>query len=480
MSPEPSPTPKTGGWVRLLIAFVVAFDVAAFFQWADGAFQSEFGGHPEEAAHYLSGLHVRDAAMHGPAAALRHAPAFDIAQGGWMLIFGSSRIAALLFMAALATATATLVFWTVRREFGDWAAAVASLVWLCAPAVRESYETILPEQFSAFALTGTGLLWARLMDGGNLRRTSVTNWIGVVATLVGGSVLAFAGAVALKVVPGDPSAATLYLEECASALGIATAVFALAGMAIRRRSDARTGATWVAMSALIAGVLLVRWMKAGLPDVRVFIIATPALAMFAARGAVSLAGVVGSQGAVIGGHSRRKALWIFLLLLLALPQDLLHLRQKDWQGFGPVALTLIEQSGSPSRVLVVSDRRGEGLLLAEIAMHDGTRKITIERGSETLADSAATAPDGKPSERFLDDEQLLAHLTSGGIRYIVLDSAVPAEMHAGYHDQVLRVLEDNVRSFWPIYDARIIRDGEPMGHPLRIFRVMKPDDAPAQ
>ena len=491
MSSETVLIPKSRSWVRLLIAFVIAFDVAAFFQWADGAFQSEFGGHPDEAAHYLSGTRVRDAALHvwdrtsedglfHPVAALRRTPAFEVALGGWMLVFGTSRIAVLLFMAALAAATTALIFGAVRRELGDWAAVVASLVWLCAPAVRESYGTILPEQFGAIILTGAALLWARLMDAGNLRRITVSKWIGKAAALGCGCVVAFAFAVALKIAPGDPRAALSFLKECASVLGIATVAFAISGAVVRRRSDAPPGTTWVAVIALVAGVLFARWMKAGNPDVRVLIVATPALAMLAARGAVSLAGIVGSQTAIAGEHSRRRALWIFLLLLLALPPDLLHPRQKDWRGFGPVALTLIEESHGPARVLVVSDPRGEGMLLSEFAMRDRARQITVERGSRTLTESTSSEPNGMPAQRFLEDEQLFAYLLSGRIRYIVLDSAVPQDVRAGYHDQMLRVLEGNVRSFWPITDSPIIRDGEPMGHPLRIFRVMKSDDAQLQ
>src|ERR1043166_10128302 len=127
MSPASAPAPKARGWVRLLIAFVVAFDIAAFFQWADGAFQSEFGGHPDEAAHYVNGVRVRDVAVRAwdharsgggislrqPASALTRTPVFDVAQGGWMLAFGTSRIAVLLFMAALAAGTALLIFSTV-------------------------------------------------------------------------------------------------------------------------------------------------------------------------------------------------------------------------------------------------------------------------------------------------------------------------------------------------------------------------------
>jgi len=491
MSSETIPSPKSRRWLRVLIAFVVAFDAAAFFQWADGAFQSEFGGHPDEGTHYATAVHVRDAAMHmrdrarsngaqHPLAALRRTPAFDFVQGGWMLVFGTSRIAALLFMAALAAAVTTLIFCTVRGEFGNWAAVVASLLWLCAPAVRESYETISPELFGAFVLTGAALLWARLLDERRLRRTAASRWISAVATFGFGCVfVAYAFPAPRTPWPGNLGAALSALKECVHAIGFAVAAFALAGMVIRRRSDARTGTVWGVMAVLSIGVLLLRWLVAGL-QVRHLIIAMPALAMLAARGAVSLAKTVGSQTAITREFSRRKALWLFLLLLLALTPDLLSPWQKDWQGFGPIARTLMEESRGAARVLVVSDPRGEGMFLSEIAMRDRARQITVECGSETLTDPSGSATHGRPVERFLEDEQLFAHLTSGRIRYIVLDSAVPQDVRAGYHDQIQRVLENNVRSFWPIYDSPIIRDGEPMGHPLRIFRVMQSEGAQLQ
>jgi hypothetical protein len=470
---------KSRGWIRLLIAFIVAFDVAAFFQWVDGAFQSEFGGHPDEAMHYVGGVRVHDAALHTwararsggglslrqPAAALRRTPAFDIAEGAWMLAFGTSRIAVLLFMATLAAATALLIFGTVRREFGEWAAVVAATLWLCAPAVRESYETVLPGLAGALFFTGAMLLWARMIDEGR-------PWLTAVG---GGFVVVVALADTFSFRAGDPQAALLFLKECAFVLGIAAAVFAIVGVVIRRHPDGRRSTVCVALAALVAGVLFARWMQAGVPDSRILVVATPALAILATRGAVSLAGIVGSRNAAIGELSRRRALWLLLLMLLTLPSHLLNRRQKDWAGFGPVALTLVEQSSGPARVLIVSDPRGEGMLISEIAMRDGARQVRVERGSQTLVESGGPELRVRPPERFLEDEQLLAHLTAGSIRYIVLDSAVPGASRAGYHDQALRVLESNVRNFWPIYDSPIIRDGEPMGHPLRIFRVLPSD-----
>ncbi|MEO6788207.1 MAG: hypothetical protein ABI318_18945, partial [Chthoniobacteraceae bacterium] len=320
MPPDDAPAPKSRGWMRLLIVFVVAFDVAAFFQWADGAFQSEFGGHPDEAVHYLTSLRVRDAAVHDwerarsgggisvrqPIAALKRTPVFDVAQGGWMLVFGTSRIAVLLFMATLAAATATLIFSAVRRELGGWAAIVAAVVWLFAPAVRESYGTILPGQFGAFTMTAALLLWARWMNAGSLRHAAVSKWLGRAAVLGGGSVLALALAVTLKLLPGDPHAALSFLKESAFVPGIAVAAFALAGAVIRPRSETRPGAVWVAMTALVAGVLLARWMKAGVPDMRTLIVATPALAMLATRGAVLLGRIVATQKAGTGGSQSRR------------------------------------------------------------------------------------------------------------------------------------------------------------------------------
>ncbi len=485
MSTDPAPPQKIRPWVRLLIAFVVAFDVAAFFQWADGAFHSEFGGHPDAAAHYVSGIRVHDSALRTweraragggisvgePISALRRTSAFDVAQGAWMLVFGTSRVAALLFMAMLAAATATLIFGTVRRELGDWAGVVASVLWLAAPVVRQSYETLLPGVLGAFVFTGALVLWARLIDAPGPRLARVGRWLGVAVILGGGCVLALALAVAFKLRPGDPQSAMHFLTECAFVLGIAAAAFAVAGLVIPRGPGTQATTLWIAMGALVAGVLLARWMKVGVPDVRLLVVATPALAMLATRGAVSLARIVESGTMPEADRSRRRALWLVLLLLLALPPSLLDWPRKEWHGFAPIAHTLIDEAHGPARVLVVSDPRGEGMLISEIAMGDAARQISVERGSETLVESASATPAGKPLERFLEDEQLLAHLTAGNIRYIVLDSSVPSTSRAGYHDQAVRVIEGNIRSFWPVFENPIIRDGEPQGHPLRIFRV---------
>lgn len=488
MTTDHASAPKGYGWLHALIAIIIAFDAAALFQWADGALKSEFGAHPEEARNYLAGVHARDSFRRVPEREGGHSGVsvvsasgqrrgFLLLLGGWMTVAGTSRIAVMLLMTTLAACTATLIFCAVRRELGGLAAGAASLLWLSAPAVRGSYETIMPEQFSAFVLTGAALLWARMMDETDIKRAAAAKWIGNAALLAVVAVLGAAFMSVVKVGPGDSRAASLFLRECVSVSGVGVLSFAIVGMALRSRSEVRMSATWTALSALVAGVLFSRWMKSDIADVRVLIIATPALAMLAARGAIALASVIVPRAAPDTELPRRCVLWIILLLLLALPSYLLSPWQKDWHGFGQIAASLIETAHGPARVLVVSDPRGEGMLLSELAMRDRARKITIERGSETLVESVNGSDGPKvsvpPAERFHEDEQLFADLTSGRIAYIVLDSAVPIETRAGYHDQLRRVIEDNVRIFWPIADSPFFRDGEPMGHPLRIFRVMQ-------
>ena len=86
-------------------------------QWSAGAYRSEFGAHPDESAHYVTGLMVRQYVAgrapqppfafarayyeHYPKVAIGHwPPAFYLLQTGWTLLFSASRISVLLLMAA--------------------------------------------------------------------------------------------------------------------------------------------------------------------------------------------------------------------------------------------------------------------------------------------------------------------------------------------------------------------------------------------
>jgi hypothetical protein len=194
---EPAPSTHLRSFVRIVIVFIVVFDVAFLWQKLSGAHTSEFGAYPEEGAHCITGLFVRDGIMaavdfartgfegspvqkardfaaefraHYPRVLFGATPpAFHVAEGIWTVPFGTSRLSFLLFMAFLAAIVATVIFEAVNRRYGLWAASGAALLWICLPLVRESYGMLMPEMLSALFLLGAALTWGSYLDRGRKR-----------------------------------------------------------------------------------------------------------------------------------------------------------------------------------------------------------------------------------------------------------------------------------------------------------------------
>ena len=194
---EPKKSFRITAPLRILIVFLVAFDLAFVGQKLGGAYESEFGAHPDEAAHCVTGLFVRDAIaagwdyarggfhgspieagrtfadtfyLHYPKVALGvWPPAFHTVQALWTFPFGVSRVSLLLLMAALAGAVATLIFEVIRRDFGVWAGAVGALVWLCGPLVREHTALLMAEMLSALTMFAATVLWGKFLEMGRAR-----------------------------------------------------------------------------------------------------------------------------------------------------------------------------------------------------------------------------------------------------------------------------------------------------------------------
>jgi hypothetical protein len=114
------------------------------------------------------------------------------------------------------------------------------------------------------------------------------------------------------------------------------------------------------------------------------------------------------------------------------------------------------------------------MFISELAINDRQTGFTIETGSMSLAEHGEPPGDPRKSrERFPDDGALLNYLTTGRIQYVVVDDALPYSERAGYHDQIRRILEDNVRNFWPILESPITRGGEIFGRPAKLYRVIR-------
>ena len=527
-------------WARLIIVFVVAFDLAAFWQWMGGAYQSEFGGHPDEGAHYVSGLAMQDFisgrigtrdAIAGtaksmpvendeatgvnagrPAFFASRLAAFSIALSGWTFAFGASRLAVLLLVAAFAAGVATLLYDSVREEFGDWAAMAAALLWLCAASIRESYGLLMPEMLGGLAMLGAALAWGSFLDRGRRRDAlafgilaAISIWTegaGVAALVMAGVSLLWmrlwirlarwdvwlAGALPVLsmlcvrkhyaaqfdfTAGAVAHAATFYTEKLAFVAGIAVAVFAVIGVAFRCFSRGERRRRWMAIASLPVSVLAYHCVASGHLEERHAVAAAPCLILLAMAGVKSISVLTSARVADAAERRRRESLWMLLLVLLVLPFEVMKVRAKEFDGFGPIARTLIDEAPRDARILISSDATGEGMFLSELAMNGWRHGFAIELASTSLVADGENGGDlADLRDRFAEDRELLAYLTAGRIQYIVLDDPVTMKQRAGYHDQIRRVIENNVRSFWPLHAHPITRDGEVQLRPIQIFRVI--------
>ena len=540
--------PRLTAALWLLIGFAVAFDVAFLWQRASGAYASEFGAHPDEAAHYVTGLFVRDAITavptvvsqrsitplkafgpnapggfyeHYPKVALGvWPPGFYVAQSAWTLPFGVSRTSILILMAMLAGGVGVLMYRILRPEFGAFAGFAGLLLWLCAPLVRTFYGMVMAEMLSTFMMLSATMFWGRYLDEGRTRDAVWFGLLAAIAILTKGTGLALvlmvvisillakkwsvlrrsgpwiaAGLVAFIAGPwtwyfrkagtqvggwadnsgGSSLSFTLealpyYARHLSLATGFAVVAFALLGIYARViRRDSRSG-RWTAIASLVFGVFIFQCLIPVGLESRHIISATPALVVLAVAGAAWVARLPRFRASTESAQPRRDGVWVAVLALFSLPVLAMGHVGKSFTGFGPMADWLVSQ-GHRARILVCSDAVGEGMFISEIAMLDKRPGVSVERASKTLVAEDGRTWEGDNLRTRFDDAKLLEYLTSGKIDYIALDSAVPDRKRASYHDQLARVIETNQSRFWRVLENPIVRDGEAMYRPLRLFRV---------
>jgi hypothetical protein len=153
----------------------------AILHLASGSAMSELGAHPDEAAHFVTGLMVRDYLVHGlHESPLRYAdeyyrhypkiglgvwpPFFYVIQAAWTLVFPAVPGSILWLMAALELALAMVTAWWLWREMG-WAEAVAGAVLLAAlPLVQQYGNMVMAEMLSALLMFGAIGFFACYME----------------------------------------------------------------------------------------------------------------------------------------------------------------------------------------------------------------------------------------------------------------------------------------------------------------------------
>jgi len=166
-------------------------------QWTSGTYHSEVGGVPDEGAHFITGLMVRDYLvasdhraplrfaedyyLHYPKVALGHwPPLLYVLSAPWMLLFAATPAAVHALIGVLAILLGFLLYASVAAHHGKQAGLLVAALMLSTPFVAENAGLIMADMLVAVTSFAATLMFARYLET-ERRRDAL--WSGLLALL---------------------------------------------------------------------------------------------------------------------------------------------------------------------------------------------------------------------------------------------------------------------------------------------------------
>jgi hypothetical protein len=431
--------PRWAAPLRWLAVCLALWLLAAGLEWKAGAFATEFGSHPDESAHYITGLMIRDYLAGGhygaPLAYAEHyyahypkvalgmwPPLFHITEALWMLVFSPAKVSVLLLMALIAAATGASIYGALRASVPAPAAFAGGALFVLLPLTQASTWTVMADGLVTLMSFWAMIHLARYFEAERTRDAVI---FGVFAAL---SMSTKANGVALAVMPlvlllltrrfpllrarglyyaaaialvfGLPwqvisyrliqrsagveqpgleeivRTAMYYVRVVGGALGWGLAPFCVLGIGVFLAALWR-GRTDFSLAAALA-LLVSVWTyhsSIGNGEPRYMLSALPPALLFTISGFVWLARRMPRWGGVtLGGVAAA----VFVTQTWAVPL-------KPYQGVDQAAHYLLTTPEfADGDFLVVSNARGEGAFISEVAMHDERPGHIVLRSTKVL------------------------------------------------------------------------------------------------
>ena len=479
--------------VSVLIALVLLAAVI-ILQVRAGAHDAEFGGHPDEAAHYVTGLMVRDYVAgglpgnpmtfaekyydHYPKVALGNwPPGFYAIQTVWTLTFSDSRGSVMILMAILTWLTSLVVFGALRQSFDPPAAGFGALLFVSFGLIQQYGAMVMTEIPVALFSTMATLAFARWLDHQRTRDSVLFGLLASMAIMTKGSGFAvalvppiailFSGrfgllkranlyyAAAVVLVLAGPW--TWMFREVSRAgweQPSPTLDYTVRGLAYFFEGVLRSGSVITTVFGLIGTLWAIRgarlreissaWVSAVALVTAVVIFHSVVPASFGYR---HLTQALPSWAMLITAGAVAMRRWIHVrrpALAPAVPviaiAGLLHTASgfphAYGRGFGRIVDKVVKApNNGDARFLIASDATGEGMFIAESAMREPRPGHVIRRASKVL--SAQAWHGGDYAAKVGDVQQVLALIRKERIRFVVLDESNPAALEAP-HMRLLR------------------------------------------
>jgi Dolichyl-phosphate-mannose-protein mannosyltransferase len=189
--------------IGTICVFCLLLAVAMSAQWASNCYQAELSGYPDEAAHYVTTLMVRQYALDGfpeapvpyaaeyylhyPKVAIGHWPPLLYAVFAFALIAGHS-IAALLVLEAILAALVGVVLWrALPQSVPASLALLAAILWLLLPVTQAAYTEVMAECLLTLTSLLSTLAFASYLTTGRTAQLALYSFWAFMAIMTKGS-----------------------------------------------------------------------------------------------------------------------------------------------------------------------------------------------------------------------------------------------------------------------------------------------------
>ena len=498
-SPEENPSPSSSqpvfGARNAVLCAVILWAVSVALQMHNGAFSADIGADPDEPAHAVTSLMMRDYLAHGlfkgehplrfaqryydhfPKVALGHyPPGFYTLSGIWLLPWPTKH-ALMLFIGLLSGVLGAVSAVTGCRCGLEKGPAFIVGLWVVLMPITQKLSMLVMSDLllATLCLLATGA-FASFLD-----RPSA-GWALLFGVLASAAILTKASAVALALVPPlsimllrrwrlllnwrlwlaplpvaltalpwtlmtmkitqegmvgktvaeyFPEALRFYMSASTDTFGfviVIAAVFAIVRSVPILWTRGREANTCPVAMAGFGAALVVLYLVSptGLSS-RYLLPLAPLFLIAAAFSLRDLRLFWGNRLAPAVGVGAGAAVSLMLLGPVS---------PKIASGFGALANDVVTRS-SGGKILVSSDARGEGGLIAEMAFRVADRSEspwTIVRSSKFMAASDWIGRDYKTA--FASRDEFIAALRREGIAWIVEDKGIPVGFHQPHHQQL--------------------------------------------
>lgn len=491
---------------RILAAvFVLMLALAVIAVWTGGAWRADVAGDPDEPAHAVTSLMLRDFVAGAewtrptafakayyedfPKIALGHYPPGYYVFAGAVLLLAPSLDALLCFQAVLLAVLGTLVFVIARKIAGLVPALCAAIMSILLPLMwRLSLHVMADLLLVCFCLAAV-LCWARYCDQPSKWRALAFGLVAALAILTKGSGLMLAVVPPLVVLlrqewrmlrswswwlaplpvlllaapwmlltagitkEGMTGQTTLeflakalpyYGEKLPQHLGYVWLALATVGAFgwLRQAWKGSLGSLEAALLAGMAGgAAVILLVPAGLSE-RYLAPMVPALAILAVVGARAVSHFLPPRW-----HG-----WAVLALAVGALAPVASIPQKAVSGFADAVAHVqsVTTAGPKERWLVSSDPRGEGGIIVEAAFRLQQRSpspLRVYRAGKELSSSDWMGRHYQSA--FSTEAEILAHLDKLEVSWVFLDLSVPERLRVP-HEKLLQAAMGGAPDRWTL------------------------------